>query len=307
MKEGREAYSTDEPETRTNALQSKAAVAIHSQSRGFDPQYMDSGHLHGLGSEDRPKAGKERLRVFDAVQEPVARDHDLPMQGRITSAPPSWQINSNNGAAEAKAKVPSRPTGNVVEAPRGSKDGSKHHDMSFSPGAERVGIQNAFPSGALDTAVQISQDGDADERCSLPRDPSLDKLQAPLSGNAATAKKKTPEKLYGLGVTFKVRYQASEHLQFVYRSIIRICIPWITPRKWDKLECFPAEARLCSILRILCFILFFTFLWRNCRERSTINPGCFQKSDGNGGMVVKRVKSDGAAALTGTLQVCSSS
>lgn len=29
-----------------------------------------------------------------------------------------------------------------------------------------------------------------------------------------------------------------------------------------------------------------------------------QKSDGNGGMVVKRVKSDGAAALTGTLQVC---
>ena len=28
-----------------------------------------------------------------------------------------------------------------------------------------------------------------------------------------------------------------------------------------------------------------------------------QKSDGKGGMVVKRVKADGAAALTGSLQV----
>ena len=48
-------------------------------------------------------------------------------------------------------------------------------------------------------------EGDMDERGSLPRDPSLDKIaNAAAASTPAGAKKGQPERLYGLGITFKV-------------------------------------------------------------------------------------------------------
>jgi hypothetical protein len=61
-----------------------------------------------------------------------------------------------------------------------------------------VGNRQGGPGG------RTYEDGDMDERCSLPRDPSLDRIQAPQSAASATHKGKISEKLFGLGVTFKV-------------------------------------------------------------------------------------------------------
>jgi hypothetical protein len=75
-----------------------------------------------------------------------------------------------------------------------------------SGGAEAVSndVQGTVGKRQVATGGGAYEDGDLDERCSLPRDPSLDRIQAPQSATSATHKGKTSEKLFGLGVTFKV-------------------------------------------------------------------------------------------------------
>ena len=64
------------------------------------------------------------------------------------------------------------------------------------------------------------EDGDLDERCSLPRDPSLDRIQAPPSAASATHKGKTSEKLFGLGVTFKVIRKGQVNVGSIHRILV---------------------------------------------------------------------------------------
>lgn len=124
------------------------------------------------------------------------KDSERPMQQQLPNPTKAHGLSAMSaGSSQAGAQVHHRRLSPPPPPPvAGSAEATMDNVQRAAGGWQGVAVGGAYA------------DGDLDERCSLPRDPSLDRIQAPNSAASATLKGKATEKLFGLGVTFKVAH-----------------------------------------------------------------------------------------------------
>ncbi len=178
----------------SSGLQRETAGAVHyerKQSNNHDSVLPDGSGSSALNARYNPL---DLVRPAVPYGELHVRDSEGSMQPVLPSSAKAIGLSAgSNPPSQGKVQVHHRRLSPPPPPPVAGGAEATQYDVQGTGGGWRGGAGG----GAY-------EDGDLDERCSLPRDPSLDRILAPQSASTAAHKGKTSEKLFGLGVTFKV-------------------------------------------------------------------------------------------------------